>query len=77
MSNFSNLLFAGLLQGILYLGPETIMPLASIIAAIVGFLLLFWRSIARFFKKVFRKGGNSVEDITPYVEPEDDEIRPS
>ena len=28
---------------LLYFGPETIMPLASILAAIVGFLLVFWR----------------------------------
>lgn len=27
----------------MYLGPETIMPLASAIAAITGALLLFWR----------------------------------
>jgi hypothetical protein len=28
---------------LLYLGPETIMPLASILAAVLGFLLIFWR----------------------------------
>ncbi len=27
----------------MYLGPETIMPLASAIAAVTGALLLFWR----------------------------------
>ena len=34
---------------LLYLGPETIMPLASVIAAVLGFLLIFWRYIVNFF----------------------------
>ncbi len=37
----------------LYLGPETIMPFASILAAIVGVLLLVWRYLVSFSKKVF------------------------
>jgi hypothetical protein len=39
---------------LLYLGPETLMPLASIVGAIIGLLLIFWRVILRFFKKIFR-----------------------
>ena len=27
----------------MYIGPETLMPLASILAAITGVLMLFWR----------------------------------
>lgn len=27
----------------MYIGPETMMPVASAFAAIVGFLLMFWR----------------------------------
>ncbi len=49
----------------MYLGPETIMPLASAIAAITGALLLFWRRtvmvgrsgvrlVARAIERVFR-----------------------
>lgn len=38
-------------NGLFYLGPETIMPLASILATILGFLLIFWRAIIRFIKK--------------------------
>lgn len=30
---------------ILYIGPETLMPLASIFAAITGIVLLFWRKL--------------------------------
>lgn len=55
-----------------YLGPESIMPLASILAAVVGFLLIFWRYIARFLKKIFRKS-NPAADVAQYVEPEDED----
>jgi hypothetical protein len=39
---------------LLYLGPETVMPLASILAAILGILLIFWRFILKGIKKLFR-----------------------
>jgi hypothetical protein len=45
-----------------YLGPETIMPIASIIATIVGILLFAWRYIINFFKKIFRRGNVTVEE---------------
>ena len=38
---------------LLYLGPETIMPLASMLGAVIGFLLIFWRLLLKPFKKVF------------------------
>ncbi len=31
--------------GALYLGPETLMPVASALAAIAGLLLMFWRRV--------------------------------
>ena len=34
----------------MYLGPETLMPLASVLAAITGFLMLFWRRTVHAFK---------------------------
>jgi hypothetical protein len=46
--------FLSLTGGLLYMGPETIMPLASILAAIVGILLIFWRYISGFFRRMFR-----------------------
>jgi hypothetical protein len=46
--NFSNLLF------FLYLGPETVMPLASILASILGVLLIFWRFIWGSIKRMIR-----------------------
>jgi hypothetical protein len=49
---------------LLYLGPETIMPVGSFLAAALGVFLIFWRqtvAIARnSFKRVFvRKSGYS------------------
>ena len=40
----------------LYLGPETVMPLTSALAAVLGVLLIFWRSMVGFFKRLFRTG---------------------
>ena len=37
-----------------YVGPESIMPVASGIAAFFGFLLLGWRWIANHVKRAFR-----------------------
>ena len=48
---------------LLYLGPETIMPLASILGAAVGFLLIFWRLLLKPFKKLF--GFHNNEDTEP------------
>lgn len=48
------LLVRGTASGILYLGPETIMPLASIIAAIIGVILIFWRLLFSNIKKAFQ-----------------------
>jgi hypothetical protein len=39
---------------LLYLGPDSMLPLASILAAIAGFFLIFWRYITRYVKKFFR-----------------------
>ncbi|MEQ1692245.1 MAG: hypothetical protein ABMA00_13225 [Gemmatimonas sp.] len=35
----------------MYLGPEVMMPVASLIAALVGYLLMFWRSTVAFAKR--------------------------
>jgi len=54
LSNYLNIIPQILLLG--YLGPETIMPLASIVATIIGAILIFWRFIWGSLKKVFNKG---------------------
>ena len=42
-----------------YLGPNTVMPLVSILAAIVGVFLIFWRFLYSTFHRIltalFRK----------------------
>jgi hypothetical protein len=61
----------------LYLSPDTIMPLASILAAILGFLLLFWRVIVNFIKKLAGRGkgqqlaGDELVDPDAPVDPPD------
>ena len=35
-----------------YVGPEPLMPLASLIAAGVGFLLMFWRRTMAFARSI-------------------------
>lgn len=34
----------------MYIGPETLMPLASVLAAITGVLMLFWRKTVEMFR---------------------------
>ena len=54
MFDWQQFFLSALTSGVLYLGPETIMPLASIVAAIVGFFLIFWRLLLRPIKKIYR-----------------------
>jgi hypothetical protein len=53
--------FDSLLPIILYIGPETMLPLVSALAAIGGVLLLFWQRlvglIRKFWRFLFRKNG--------------------
>jgi len=51
-----------------YMGPETIMPLASILAAAIGFILLVWRSVFKFVKKFWKVIYHKVTR-TPIEEP--------
>lgn len=39
----------------LYFGPETIMPIASIFAGFVGMLLMFWRRTVGFTRFLFAR----------------------
>jgi peptidoglycan biosynthesis protein MviN/MurJ (putative lipid II flippase) len=41
-------------SGFAYLGPETVLPVATLLATIVGVLLIFWRLIVRLVKKPWR-----------------------
>lgn len=53
----------------MYIGPETVMPLASAVAAIAGVVLMFWRKTTGFV----RRGYNAVATrvgLTPRPEPD-------
>jgi len=53
--------FAGLI--VLYIGPETFMPVLSAIAAAAGVILMFWRNLVSMVKKLFRgKSSMAQED---------------
>ncbi len=64
----------------LYLGPQTVLPLASIIAALAGVVLMFWRLIWRFIKKIFNffkrkpalESEIKLEPNEPSIDPEDE-----
>jgi len=38
----------------MYVGPEMLMPVASVLAAVTGFLLLFWRRTVAVLRGGFR-----------------------
>ncbi|MEO8198940.1 MAG: hypothetical protein ABI679_00330 [Gemmatimonadota bacterium] len=40
------------LINLLYVGPDQILPLTSILGAIGGALLIFWRHVVSFFKRI-------------------------
>ena len=38
-----------------YIGPETMMPVASVIAAVAGVMMMFGRNVVGFGRNVFRR----------------------
>jgi hypothetical protein len=55
---------------VLYLGPDSLIPLASILAAVVGFILLFWHRGVGLVRKLFGRGRQDEPADLPG--PEDD-----
>ena len=55
---------------LLYLGPDSMLPLASILAAVAGFFLIFWRYITRYVKKFFRWILRKPAEISPAESPD-------
>lgn len=56
-----------------YLGPETTLPLASLLGTLVGIVLIFWQFLLGFAKKLFRmlvKKGTAVRLPAPVVPAE-------
>jgi hypothetical protein len=48
----------------MYIGPETMMPLASALAAISGVVLLFWRRVKGFFRMLSQAVGRTFARIS-------------
>jgi hypothetical protein len=44
------------------------MPLASILAAIAGFFLMFWRLIRKFIRNTYRKLRGLPDEVPPDVD---------
>ena len=55
-----------------YLGPETMMPVASVIAAVAGVFMMFGRPVVGFARGIVRRvlpGASSKEAAKPVAEP--------
>jgi hypothetical protein len=53
-----------------YLGPENLIPLASILAAAIGFILLFWQRGVRLVRRLL--GRSRRDEPADLPSPEDD-----
>lgn len=56
----------------LYAGPDQILPLVSILGAIIGVLLIWWRRtlllIRKAWKRLFKRKQTSARKLEPTVE---------
>ena len=48
----------------LYVGPDQVMPVASILATLMGFLLVFWGKLMGIIRKIFRLAPPPAESET-------------
>lgn len=46
----------------MYIGPDVFLPLTSALAAMAGFLLMFWHRVLGFVMRLMGKGGPSESD---------------
>jgi len=49
---FSGMILATVVGVFLYTGPETILPVASGVAAVIGFLLIIWQRLLLFISRI-------------------------
>lgn len=54
-----------------YFGPETMLPAASILAALLGFVLMFWRFVINLIKKPFQLILGKAADQSPTTMAQD------
>jgi len=46
----------------MYFGPETYLPLASVVAGATGLILTFWRRLTGFVRKLFRRDTSKADE---------------
>ena len=42
----------------LYVGPDQLLPLTSVLGAIGGAIMIFWRQLTGFFRRVFKRNSD-------------------
>jgi hypothetical protein len=50
-------------EALMYIGPETMMPLASALAAITGVVLMFWRRFVGFVRMTSQAASRTISRI--------------
>jgi hypothetical protein len=62
---------------VFYLGPDSLLPLGSLLAAVAGFVLLFWNRITGVFRKGRRSEADPAEDAPrERADPQDSPDKP-
>lgn len=55
---------------LLYLGPEVLMPIASVLAAIGGAILMFWNKVVGLFARIMGRPRPEPQEDSPEESPE-------
>ena len=58
----------------LYVGPDQVMPVMSILATVMGMLMIFWNKVMNIFRKLF--GVKPPETTVPPMESHDSSSEP-
>ena len=53
----------------LYVGPDQVMPVMSILATIAGFFLIFWNKIMGLFRRILGKRSSPADATNPAPNP--------
>lgn len=56
----------------LYVGPDQIIPSMSILATVMGFIMIFWNKLVGLFRKL--TGGSRPPDANPPADAADKEL---
>ncbi len=62
-----------LLHFAMYVGPDQMMPLASILATAMGFVLIFWNKVLGVFRRIFGGSKPTEAESTSPQDPSKDQ----